>query len=77
MHKNKMAWFCKITLLIQIALLCCGDGIPLDGHPFDCWHSTPCPLANHYQPASLQEALASVGGLAANGSFDKMIARFM
>jgi hypothetical protein len=28
-------------------------------------------------PASLQEALASVGGLAANGSFDEMIARFV
>jgi hypothetical protein len=28
-------------------------------------------------PASLREALASVGGLAANGSFNKMIAWFM
>jgi hypothetical protein len=28
-------------------------------------------------PASLQETLASVGGLAANDSFDKMIARFV
>jgi hypothetical protein len=28
-------------------------------------------------PASLQEALASVGGLAANSSFDETIARFV
>jgi hypothetical protein len=28
-------------------------------------------------PASLQEALASVGGLAANGSFNETIARFV
>jgi hypothetical protein len=36
MHKNKMAWFCQITLLTQISLLCHGNGIPWDGHPFDC-----------------------------------------